>query len=154
MGIKVREGRLEVKRQYGKVVVKRFHPRVEGQLEGWRKWGLDLNLVDQPADSLAARNWLPVTKSRSLCTFQFLNGRWRPVSLSIAQVHSGCEMELTKLRIRGQSWWTIAFEAFGLEQDLQAALLSVTGQIFRAYNPPELTTKNSFSYPKWLHQIA
>ena len=153
MSVKVREGRLEVKRRNQNVEIAELHPKVTGHLENWRKWSVDLGNVKWPSSSRPTETWIPVFKSRRLCTYQFLSGRWQPVSLDHAQFDSGCEMELTKLKVGSQVWWTVAFEAFGPADSNRAALLSVSSQIFAELEPPDLSTGNSFGYPWWLDQL-
>lgn len=154
MSIKVREGRLEVKKRYRKVEFVKLHPNVTGHLENWRKWSVNLGEVEQPHPSASTGNWISVTKSRRLCTYQFLSGRWQPVSFDLAPFDNGCEIELTTLNVGSQTWWTVAFEAFGPADSNRAMLRSVSTQIFAALEPPDLSTENSFGYPWWLDQIT
>jgi hypothetical protein len=154
MSIKVREGRLEVKKRYSNVEIAKLHPKVRGHLENWRKWGIDLGNIKRLPSSVSTDTWIPVTKRRRLCTFQNSSGRWRPVSFDLASFDSGCEMELTTLKVGSQVWWTLAFEAFGPANGNRAALLSLSAQIFATLDPPDLSTPDSFGYPRWLDLLT
>jgi hypothetical protein len=135
------------------VEIAELQPKITGQLENWRKWSVDLGNVKWSSSSRPAETWIPVSKSRRLCAYQFLSGRWQPVSYDLAPFDSGCEIELTTLKVSSQIWWTAAFEAFGPADSNRAALLSVSSQIFSALDPPDLSTEDSFGYPRWLDQL-
>jgi hypothetical protein len=154
MSIKVREGRLEVKRRYGNVETIELCPEARGQLESWRKWSIDLGNVERLPASVPTDTWIPVTKRRRLCAFRKLSGRWRPVSFDLVSFDGGCEMEMTTLRVGSQGWWTLAFEAFGPAKGNRAALLSLSTQIFSSLDPPDLSTPDSYGYPRWLDQLT
>jgi hypothetical protein len=157
VGVKQREGRLEVK-----ALVDGPQPfaqgNVSGQLDQWVKWGL------QPSASIAlpliadlqqSGSWLSVTKRRYTQKVALLGGELTAVSPDTFP-DAGCSIELTLVDVAaGQaSWLTVGFEAFG-ETDRLRLLDRATTYFFTLHGLPPLalTTRNSLSYPAWLAQL-
>jgi hypothetical protein len=152
LGIKLRQGRLEIKLRkfdYGEV---RLHDRVSGHMGRWRKWSLAL---DQEDDALAeimnqGNGWLDVHKERYLSRFAVKRKNdVVPIEAS-GTANSGCEVELTSVEAFDHRWWTIALESFGEEYALGHNLARVSERIFSADTPPLLDISQSRSYPQWL----
>ena len=61
-------------------------------------------------------------------------------------------MELTEVRVPGQSWWTLGFEATGPVGHLRGELETTAALVFTDALPGgvELGTENSRSYAQWL----
>ncbi len=166
-GIKLREGRLEVKARTRAPEAVSYGATIAGRRDGWIKWsrpaadGAALRaLVSNPVD-----DWLFVAKTRRLRKFA-PRGRGfveiEPTELAAR----GYQAELCALRaFRGRqsgrprslddfagtpSWYSICVEAFGdslvslAELDTAVAHLLAGG--FRA----ELPARASSSYPAWL----
>ena len=71
LGIKLREGRIEIKKRQRRLGLVRFHERVAGQVEAWRKWSFAL----MGAGALVpASSWIEVEKERTLLQFQVGSG--------------------------------------------------------------------------------
>ncbi|MCP4200817.1 MAG: hypothetical protein GY769_02635 [bacterium] len=62
----------------------------------------------------------------------------------------GCLMELTEISIAGETSWTLGFDAFGPEEDVDAILVGCVTELLEDYPGPELTADRSHGYPKWL----
>ncbi|MDX1613181.1 MAG: hypothetical protein R3300_02660 [Candidatus Promineifilaceae bacterium] len=149
VGIKLREGNLEIKRRveaFGKVS---FPNRVTGRLEHWRKWSFALGIDTDAGDYVAGSDsdWLAVNKTRQLRRYLVEGGRL--LALPVSDVERGCEVELAQVTLL-QSWWSIALEAFGPEGELRQTLESVAERVFATPPPITLTVEASFSYPQWL----
>ena len=64
---------------------------------------------------------------------------------------AGCNIELTVLEARGQSWTTLGFESFGPAADLVPALERAVEKFFAAVDLPDgFRTELSCGYPGWL----
>ena len=156
LNVKLRGGRIEIKQRVGLAKVTQFHEGVTGALEQWRKWGFRL-AEPGPARmrtlaSVAA--WIAVRKERRLRTY-WVQDDWSIVAVPAAESQpQGCELELTEVDADGQSWWTLAFEAFGDESTLGDRLLRVARHVFRADEPPSLQAKDSHGYAAWLTNLA
>ena len=151
MGIKLRQGRLEVKWRKAELGVVGFG-RVEGKAEKWCKWLCEDPTADfQPAD-VVGKSWVSVKKVRSQRQYQVSNESITavPVSESIKQ---GCTVELTELSINSNAWWSLAFEAFGEDDHLMEHLQAVSGWVFKSYRESKLQAEDSYAYPTWLFVV-
>lgn len=152
LGIKVREGRLEIKQLTAEMGVRRFHPRMTGKIERWRKWGFEL----AGEDSLDAPNgpWRAVTKRRSLYRYRVTGADGLEELPLWQQVPWGCDLELTSVNIGEAAWWSVGLEAFGFEQALDEKLMLTVKAILSLSEPPFLEAADSYGYPRWLELIA
>jgi hypothetical protein len=149
LGIKLREGRLEVKRRRRRLGIVHFHERVAGQVEHWRKWGFAYDIErDGPWPS-----GFYVKKDRSLYRYRLAKDREIEAVSSPAQLGPGCELELTQVSARGQTWWTLAFEAYGHEVTIHDILFLTVHHLFAANAPPTLDPRDSYGYPRWLEVV-
>jgi hypothetical protein len=152
VGIKLREGRIEVKQRHRQAGVVRFHERVAGTVEHWRKWSFPLAGLNDCLASIAhpASGWIGVYKKRRLQRYQIM-GDGNLVTISTEHYpNQGCDLELTDVRAAGLKWWTMSFEAFGDEGALRENLALATESILGIADPPVLEIEGSFGYPKWL----
>lgn len=155
LGIKLREGRIEIKqrlRQYGTV---RFHRRVTGMIEHWRKWSLPLAATqDGWAEMLVPKSsWIGVRKERMLRGYRCDDDRQVVVPQG-AYADRGCNLELTSVQVGDRVWWTLAFEAFGVEPSLRTSLASTMGYILERDGAPySFDARDSFGYARWLARL-
>jgi hypothetical protein len=156
LGIKLREGRIEIKQRQHQRGVVRFRQRVAGLVEGWRKWSLamadpesDLSDIVVPVSS-----WIPVRKERSLRQYGVArDGRSTAVSAG-SLFGQGCNVELTSIEAGGERWWSLGFEAFGDESYLWEMLLTVVEHVFALKVPFFFDASHSYAYPRWLGMLA
>lgn len=151
LGIKLRQGKLEIKWRKAELGVVGFGDRVEGRAETWVKWTCEDPTAQmfKPA-AVVGKSWVSVKKVRSQRQYQVLPGESItavPVTESIAQ---GCTVELTQLDINGNAWWSLAFEAFGEDDCLMEHLQAVASWVFKTYREPQLQAEDSYAYPSWL----
>jgi hypothetical protein len=149
--LKLRQGRLEIKwRQNGGGLVN-FGDRWQGYVEFWEKSiceGLHANL---PSYVLNNGRWIGVEKTRVQRRYAIADDR-AIAPISFAEIDgTGCNLELTKLAIDGQQWWTLALEAFGKAPQLWDSLEIVATHLSQTYpDNLHLSRSASFAYPKWL----
>jgi hypothetical protein len=155
LGIKLREGRLEVKRLRGQLGIVRFHERVAGLVEQWCKWSFGLpsdgSALASPA--VPSPSWIGVTKERRLYRYRLAGDRQVVAVSATDYVGPGCDLELTSVGVEGQAWWSLGFEARGDESSIQGILFLVAQQVLAANEPPNLTARDSYSYPRWLKLV-
>ncbi len=157
LGVKLREGRLELKQRQKKLGRFTWQDRVNGQVESWIKWGFPLASGAQslqPA-SPALWKWAVVSKTRVLKHFQAeVSGLVTAVSPATF-LTTGCHLELARVSIQDQIWWTIGLEAFGAAdfQKLAGLLDQVAELVFVGEMELGLETAVSCSYPQWLQQF-
>jgi hypothetical protein len=147
LGVKVRQGRVEVKQRTGEVGLERWGT-VEGRVEAWRKWSLDLAADARPTD------WVSVQKRRWLVTFRVRSGAVAPVPQGTVP-SKGVNVEVSAIRAGKQRWWGVCLESFGPgEASRLRALRRVAAHVFAGGPPPGLGAGASMGYPAWLARAA
>ena len=133
MGIKLRQGRLEIKWRQAELEVLRFE-RLEGKLERWGKWLCEDPTTEsfQPKHVLNQKSWVRIGKVRS------------------QRLYDGCTLELTQLTLQNNAWWSLALETFGTEQQQMDKLQIIFELIGKTYTGSQLQIQNSYAYPKWI----
>lgn len=156
LGIKLREGHVELKARLGNARKVEMGPGVAGMMAPWRKWSFPLAFAASsegaPLEQLLvpASSWIAVEKERLMQRWQLDGGlEAAPVRLG-APVVQGCEFELSQVRAGGEEWWSACFEAFGPESGLERALLSTAAKVLGPGCPLNLDVEHSLSYPAWL----
>jgi len=163
LGVKIREGRLEIKyrtHHYGPV---QLHRQVIGLVEQWQKLGLMLgpNQIDSNVTNPSEPNWIRVQKERQLRCYQLVPNDL----LSLEAGDTGaeedvttnkvrrCDVELTSIQVENRRWWSLALEASGQTAGTYEDLISVFSRLSESNEPPPLSAGNSFSYPSWLANL-
>ncbi len=136
LGIKLRQGRLEVKWRQAELGMACLGT-VEGKLEKWGKWLCE----DPTAESfkpevVVGQSWVNVKKVRS------------------QRLYDCCAVELTQLSIKGNDWWSLAFETFGAEANKLEQLQNVASLVFKTRNESQLQAQDSYAYPHWLNLVV
>lgn len=153
LGIKLREGRIEVKRREGESSWVQFGEQAIGRVESWRKWPFELADVQDGVDE----QWVGVWKSRRWCLFEVgENGRISLASGSII-LEAGCACELTEIHLAGSAefWWSLGLEAFGGTAVQRTERLQWVAKNFLTQpGAPLLPAEQSYSYPKWLQIVG
>lgn len=155
MNVKLRQGRLEIKWRKTELGVVRFENRVEGKAETWGKWLCEDPTSEsfQPAAVRGEEIWVSVQKVRTQRRYQILPDK--SITLPLTEsINQGCNVELTKLTINGDAWWSLACEAFGEDERLMDHLQIVANWVFKTYHGPKLLAEDSFAYPSWLSDVA
>jgi hypothetical protein len=132
-----------------------------GVMEQWVKWSFkDENvterwsgLLEQPGSDLVR-----VEKKRLLRKIR-LDAMDRdeevPLKGKAAFIDRGFQIELTKLRIRGENYWTLCFEAFPLDNEIHEDFMRNAGLFLNAFSDSySLNLKNSQSYPTFLRRFV
>jgi hypothetical protein len=153
LGVKLREGRLEIKQREDEPRRTDFHPRVSGTVEQWRKWSFPLAESD-PGLAGPDTAWIAVEKNRQLRRYRVSGDRPVEAVFKEAEPAQGCELELSRLQAAGQLWWSVCFEAFGDEANFKDYLRLTVQYVVRLAKPPMLEIGASYSYPAWLRNIV
>ena len=156
LGIKLREGNIEVKARLGEPREVQLGPRAAGRLAPWRKWSFPLAPDITPLERLLVPGpaWISVTKERRLQRYRLGSGP-EPVAVPLeAPAELGCEFELSRAWAGGEEWWSACFEAFGPESGLERALMTVAAQVLGPGWPLPLEVEHSLSYPAWLERFS
>jgi hypothetical protein len=148
LSVKVRGGRaLETKMYHGTVGVLDVPGRARGRIQSWQKWSFPVGPLSQDG---APPGWTVIGKSRRISRFRLACGR---IVVGLEQASEpGCAVELTEVRAREETWWSLGFEAAG-PADLLRAVLEGTAELIFARALPggaELGPGDSRSYAEWL----
>lgn len=141
LGIKLRQGRLEIKWRNAELGIVRLGEGIEGKLEKWGKWMCEDPSLEsfRPEVVVGQSSWVSVKKVRIL----------RKASLT-QRLYDGCAIELTQLSVKGNDWWSLAFETVGAEDNKLEQLKNIASQAFQTYNGSQLQAQDSYAYPTWL----
>lgn len=138
VGVKLRQGKLEIKWRKAELGVMSFGEKLEGKVEKWAKW-----ICEDPAeesfmltDVVGDRSWMGVKKERS------------------QRKYESCTMEVTKVSIGDDAWWSLGFEASGENPPAIYTLQSVASEVFKSYRGAGLKTEDSYGYPQWLSVVV
>ena len=134
LGIKLRQRRLEIKWRNAELDIVRLEEGVEGKLEKWGKWMCEDPSQEsfKPEAVLGKSSWVSVKKVR------------------LQRLYEGCAMEITQLNVKGNDWWSVAFETLGAEASKLEQLKTIATQAFETYNGSQLQAQDSYAYPRWL----
>jgi hypothetical protein len=149
MNVKLRGGRLEVKRRLRDGRATRFTDEVEGLVERWDKWALPWPTY--PAHSEEENTtgqWITVGKSRRLCRLEI--GEFISIAGEGTIPPRSCSVELTRLIVHEEAWWSVCFEASTPEDELDGTFLRAINYAFSQHEPRRLDLAHSYGYPQWL----
>ena len=137
LGIKLRQGRLEIKWRNAELDIVRLGEGVEGKLEKWGKWMCEDPSQEsfKPEAVLGKSSWVSVKKVR------------------LQRLYNSCAMEITQLNVKGNDWWSLAFETFGAEASKLEQLRTIATQALESYNGSQLLAQDSYAYPTWLSLV-
>ncbi len=157
LGIKTREGRIEIKQCIQVFGVIDFRPSVVGVIEGWDKWSFGLDVAETYTSDVQAvpESWLGVIKERWLCKFT-LEENDAVLAIPVRDFPAyGCNLELTRVEVEnlGETWWTLGLEAYGQGVDLYDLLRKVGMHVFAGEDRLHLKLRDSYSYPQWLSGV-
>ncbi len=125
LGVKLRQGSVEAKRRTA-VLGAISAGTIRARVEAWAKWSFPLAV---PGDAPVA-GWAEVAKRRR------------------QRYASGCALELSRLTIRGEAWWSVCLEAAG--PDAASALTLMARRWLGADGAPSLAEADAMGYPAWL----
>jgi hypothetical protein len=152
LGIKLREGRIEIKQRMDDLGLHTFHPQVVGLVENWVKWGFPLD-PSYSVDSLSG-SWICVTKKREIRRYSVSpDGSIKAIPGWLLPSQRST-IEITNLSILESAWWSLNLEVVGTDIDLYNALRLTANILFAESGFPPLNAKLSFSYPQWLDMIV
>jgi hypothetical protein len=154
LGIKLREGRLEIKQRYGQGATMAFAGNASGTVELWRKWGFSLTSYGLDGESFETLDtWVAVQKARQLRNYAVRGGALEAVPAFTTPGRS-CSVELTEVLARDHTWWTLGFEAVGNGRHLKETLHAVARSFLAQERSPTLRTADAYGYPRWLQLLV
>jgi len=150
LSVKVRGGRaLEVKVYCGSPAILKVAGRACGRLESWQRWSFPFSPLSPGSGD--PPGWRPVRKRRRISRFSAAS---RTIAATGAELghQPRCEVELTEVRVSGQDWWTLGFEATGPADLLRGEIEAAAALVFAQAIPGgvEPGPDESRSYAEWL----
>jgi len=146
LGVKTREGGVEVKRREALLEEARFTEEAAGRVERWRKWRFALAEEAAPETD----DWVAVHKRRLNRPFAVDAAGVRPVEVEVDAVQ-GCSLEVSEVQVAGAAWWSVCFEAWGADEAaLPDVLRRAAAHAFACGAPPALPPARAMGYPAWL----
>ena len=153
VGIKLREGLLEIKPRMEDYGIQTFLAGVAGRVGGWSKWSFSLAESDWLGSEAAY--WIPVEKVRQILYFRYGGAGEITLSLPGELPESGGGLELTAVKLSQESrWWTLGFEVIGPQEEQGEILPRLARHAFDRQDRPMLPAEKSFSYPEWLAKYS
>ena len=158
MGIKWREGELQIKGCVSALGTQVFCRRHRGAVEHWMKWSYAntpapyhrLFLTGQETGLVTVSVW----KNRALRKVTFDNITGKAQEIDAAAVVDRCiGFELTELEVAGKAYCSLAFEASPIDSAMDVAFNQVVEAFLDGLAEIDLTTNDSQSYPAWLGRI-
>jgi len=154
MGLKWREGTLQIKGLVDELGPRTFANRHEGSVERWIKWTYEelspayQRIFDSDvSESLAT---VSVYKTRALRMFRF-DGAPEPTEAPPGKIFErGMGFELTDLEVNAQPYCSVAFEAFPDDASMPAEFVSIVERLLKGLETTALNTGQTGSYPSWL----
>jgi hypothetical protein len=155
MGIKWREGELQIKGRVASLGTQVFCGRHQGAVERWIKWSYAnppaayhrLFVAEKEPGLVTAA----VRKRRALRKVRLdtLTGTAEEVDAQTV-VDRGLGCELTELEVAGQAYCSLAFEAFPNDSAMAAAFTAAVEAFVAGLTAFDLTAASSQSYPAFL----
>lgn len=148
LSFKIREGKAEIKILTDSSTLK-VSDMCSGIIEHWVKWSNPLK-EHLTAEQIFAdkKQLIELKKERLLITYSINNNN---ISIVNDNVHEGCQVELARLSVYNQQFYSFGFEAFGSDDQRTKHLKAVTAIVFQEANiKTELSVTNSYNYPELL----
>ena len=156
MGIKWREGLLQIKGRVASAGPAAFGGEHEGIVERWAKWSYSDLPDDYRAlfDSGRKLRTASVSKTRAVRLINLENGVADAEEVDISTwLDRGIAAEITDIGIGGQEYCTLGFEAFPDAAIRQGVFNDAVSAFLGALGDPVLKTGQSMSYPAWLQSL-
>jgi hypothetical protein len=155
-GIKLREGKLEIKwREFAEPHQAAYG--ISGQIERWHKWDWSdakgPTNEDVAAFCIPAGPWITVEKARRQRKYRWESGF---VPASPKEILSnGVAVEITELTLQTRRYSSVLIESFAPELSSQRQLLMAGLEyLWRDYPKPMPPQQCSYGYPRWLRTVA
>ncbi|MCB7480460.1 hypothetical protein [Christiangramia sediminis] len=151
IGIKLREGYIEIKQLISRSDREKLAPSVKGYFEHYIKWSFTSAEEDPLFDEIIKEekySWLAVRKERiGFKLKENQNGSIIRVKMD-EYPDFGCQVEYTRLKVKDELWYTLGLEWFG-EKELKFDF-SLLNKIF---GDQQLEEENSMGYSAFLNRF-
>jgi hypothetical protein len=160
LGIKLREGRIEIKGRIEDFGQRSFTERIEGSMERWAKWSNSLGPPLQSGSGsriecpLASTGEVVlVKKKRAQRRLVVEDGSVVAIPMDQPPVGQDVRFEITRIGLGGattDSHWSIAFEAAPYTPGLHEPFRRIVASVLADWPIGILSADRSMAYPAWL----
>jgi hypothetical protein len=157
MGIKWREGRLEIKGREAALGHRVLAPGIEGVCERWVKWSYAGASIERRFLELfrgGAAQGIVLVEKRRLQRCIRLDPGLGPIEVGRdAPRQRGINIELAQIRAGGsphEAHWSLAFEAFPGDPQMPEPFAQVVAGFLEGCPALRLAAERSMAYPRWL----
>ena len=151
IGIKTREGKIEIKHRVGSRAYGGLNDNIWGCFDEFIKWSFNVEEKDSVLTNITDFqhcNWIPVHKEQKLVQLTEENGEIKPKSIT-EELDFGCQVEYATVKIYEEVWHTFALEWFG-DECLKLDGTIIAEMMGSAY----LDIKDSFGYAHFLTKFS
>ena len=156
MGIKWREGLLQIKGRVASVGATKYCGRHEGVVERWIKWSY-ADLPDQYRalfDAGRGRRTVSVSKTRAVRLVDLRQGLAGAAEVDLKTwLDCGIAAEITDIEVGNKQHCTLGFEAFPDSAITREVFDDAVAGFLDALGEPVLRAGQSMSYPAWLQNL-
>lgn len=154
LGIKLREGRMEIKKRLA-FQHSFTSENIHGKLETWIKWSSKTEEGIPSYNTMFddVSHWIRIEKKRILQKFEITRKKQLTLYPDNGFPEAGIAIELANLKVQEHPWWTFALECFGPMERVATDLLSVAPALLENNVSTQLTKDNSYGYPEWIGMI-
>lgn len=154
LGIKLREGRVEIKQRTHHIGNISPGKNIIGNAEKWIKWSFELDQAKNIlAEDLLNKKWLAVKKKRTLVNYgiteENIVSQKEPISYK-----NGCIKELTSINLNNEDWWSFGLESYGEENRQKDNLVLISHLILNDKSNIHFALSDSLSYPGLFKQLG
>ena len=160
MGMKWREGQLQIKGLESSLGTQVFRGNHQGRVERWIKWSYSGTAIADAFTPLFATGKtrpriIEVFKTR--CLRKMRINPFTPAQIEVDPdllIDRGGSLEVTDLRVEGQAYTSVAFEAFPNDSGMHGDFTAFVNFFLEQLNGVELKESRSLSYPAWLQSLG
>src|SRR2546428_9625645 len=154
LGLKLREGRLEIKPLVESLGVRTFTADVAGTVQVWKKeaYGEPAFKEFERLRTSTPHLWITVRKKRTLRKFSLESATLVEVPADRVFLRDGCNVEVTEITVEGSAYWSFNFEAYGNPARVEDYLQRVAAPGLTVNPRPRYTfsSAHASSCPPWL----
>ncbi|HEX5078947.1 MAG TPA: hypothetical protein VFV80_07310 [Geminicoccaceae bacterium] len=152
MGIKERDGRLEIKGRLARLGAHAIAPGIDGAAERWCKWSYGGANGERFRGCLQGHHVTVVGKERLQRHFLLQPGGEAQGTAQRDLRRRGFSLELTRVRLANDDHWSLGIEAAPDDDALLADLLRAIPDLLDGF-PTPLPRSRSTSYAEWLARL-
>jgi hypothetical protein len=166
LGLKLREGRLEMKTLVESRGIRTFTADAAGTVQVWKKeaYGEPAVKEFERLRSSAPHLWLVVRKERTLRRFSLEGASIVEVPADRVVLRDGCHAELTTVMVDGAAYWSFNLEAYGNPAMVEDYVHKTAVHVLKDDRRPHLfktgasradsySATHSCSYLEWLETV-